>query len=553
MIPFLLYIIKLSCCLTFFYVGYKLLLSHETFFHFNRKILLTGILTCMLLPLIKVETATTSIIQQPIIQLEKIMMEDDYSRTLTISYETANASRPAGKQLPSFSVVELLALIFVTGSCIHLCMLIRSHISLCLLIRSGRKIKRGDCTFVLFDRPVTPFNYGNYIILSERDYRENPETILTHELVHFHLLHSFDIAFVELLSLFQWFNPAVWLLKKEVRNVHEFQADAEVLQTGIDTTTYQLLLVRKAVDSGPYTFANSFNHSKIKNIKNRFTMMTKKKSNSWAQLKLLLLLPIAALCVYACARPESTRQVEQMLRNGDTTILSNNQTYTPDFFEAELNKYISELGGNPTLPTDEKYNFLLEKTNVVNLIVNAKDQILFAGSYCTTEHLPSDLAKKLVAEYSNKKPALIYMLIEQGTSSEAKTGIFNIVGKIFEENKELFKQKNQPVLLLFGALGSHRNGLSTSISVNPTETYLISIAFMNDTGKELRSFTLPAGVDHTGFINEIKEWLKSPGGESPFSTVSIKASSNTTMGVIIDLKQALRDYYALKISYQAMN
>jgi len=447
MIPFLLYIIKLSCCLTLFYVGYKLLLSHETFFHFNRKILLTGMLTCILLPLIKVETKTTSILQQPIIQLEKIMTEEENFSTFTVNNEIDHSLIPAGKPISPISFIHLLALIFVTGSCIHCCLLIRSHISLSLLIRSGRKIKRNDYTVVLFNKPVTPFNYGHYIFLSEEDFKAYPETILTHELAHFHLLHSFDIAFVELLSLFQWFNPVIRLLKKEIQKVHEFQADVEVLQTGIDITTYQLLLVRKTVGSGSYSSANSFIHSKLKN---RFTMMTKKKSNSWARLKLLLLLPVAALSVYAFARPYVTRQIEQTVRSDYMTISSKKQTYTPEFFEAELNKYVSELGGNPALPTDEKYNFLAEKTNVVNLFVNAKDQILFAGSYCTIEHLPSDLAKKLVAEYSNKKPALIYMLIDQGTSDRAKMEIFQIVGKIFDENEELFKQKNQPVLLLFG-------------------------------------------------------------------------------------------------------
>ena len=540
MIPFLLYSIKLSCCLTLFYVGYKFLLSHETFFYFNRKILLTGMLACMLLPLIKIRTETAGIIQQPMIQLEKIMTEEENFSVFTAYNEIDLSPIPAGKPIPPISFIHLLALIFVTGSCIHLCLLIRSHISLFLLIRKGRKIKHGDCTIVLFDRPVTPFNYGNYIILPETDYKDNPDTVLTHELVHFHLLHSFDIAFVELLSLFQWFNPFVLLLKKEIQKVHEFQADAHVLQTGIDTTSYQLLLVRKVVDSAPYTFANTFNHSKLKNIKNRFTMMTKKKSNSWARMKLLLLLPVAALSVYAFARPYVTRQIEQMIQSEETTIPSNNQTYTPEFFEVELNKYISELGGNPALSADEKYSFLTEKTNIINLFVNARDQILLAGEYSTIDRLASDLTKKLVAEYSNKKPALIYMLIDLGTSDKAKMEIFNIAGKIFDENKALFEQKNQPVLLHFGTPRNYR--ISTSISANPTETYLISIAVMDDTGKELRSFTLPVGVDHTEFINEIKAWLKSPGGESPFSTLSIKASHNTTMGVITDLKQVLRDY-----------
>ena len=140
--------------------------------------------------------------------------------------------------------------------------MIRSHISLYLLIRSGRKIRRRNHTLVLLDRSVTPFNYGHYIILSEKDRRECPDIVLTHELAHYHFCHSFDIVLVELLILLQWFNPFVRMLKKEIRKVHEFQADSEVLKTGIDATNYQLLLVRKAVDTISYPFASNFNQSK---------------------------------------------------------------------------------------------------------------------------------------------------------------------------------------------------------------------------------------------------------------------------------------------------
>ena len=548
MIPFLLYIVKLSCCLTLFYVGYKLLLSHETFFHFNRKILLTGMVTCMLLPLVKIRTETAGIIQQPMIQLERIMIEEDYSRTLGVNDQTGNAARPGGNQLPSFSVVERLVLILITGSFINGCLLVRSHLSLYRLIRNGRKIKRNDYTVVLFDKPVTPFNYGHYMILSEEDFKAYPETILTHELAHFHFLHSFDIALVELLTFIQWFNPVIRLLKKEIQKVHEFQADAEVLKIGIDTTIYQLLLVGKTVDSVSHTFANNFNHSKLKN---RFSMMTKKKSTRWARLKLLLLLPVVALSVYAFARPDVTRQIKQMIRSEESTI----PPYTPEFFETELNKFISELGGNPSLSANEKYNFLIDKTNVVNLFVNFRDQILLAGDYCTLDRLASDLTKKLVDDSSNRKPALIYMLIDQGTSAETKTGIFNIVGKIFEENKALFKQKNQPVLLLFGV--PRNNGKTTSIADPPSETYLVDIAFIDKEGKKIRSFTLDnkepvsdlSALDHSGFINEITEWIKSPKGGKRFYSIELKVQAEIPMGIISDIKDVLRKYYALKIEY----
>ena len=551
MASFLLYIIQSGCCLTFFYLGYKFLLSHETFFHFNRKILLTGMLVCLLLPFIKIKTETIGFIQQPMIQLEKIMIEEEQNHLFSISNETNSTPVPVGKPLPPISPVHLLAIIFVIGAFVQLCLLIRAHISLGILLRKGRKIKQGGYTIVLFDKPILPFNYGHYIVLSAKDYNEYQETIFTHELAHFRFSHTVDIIFVEILSIFQWFNPFVRLLKNEIQKIHEFQADAAVLNTGIDATKYQLLLMKKAVDSGPYTFANSFNHSKLKI---RITMMLKKRSNSWARLKFLLLLPVAALSVYAFGVPGMNRQIEQIMRNEDTTISSNNTNFTPEFFETELNKYISGLGGSVNLPVDEKMKFLTDKTNIVRLFVNARDQILLDGAYCTIERLQSDLSKILIADFPNKKPALIYMQVDRGTSPEAITEILNIAGKIFEDNEALFKQKKQPVLLLFGLPKQYSTPRQTSTTAS--ENHPLAIAFMDKAGKELRSFAFETknpinrsfDFDNADTIHELKEWLKNH--DKLVHTVSIQASPETPMGIITDLKQALREIYALKYEYK---
>jgi hypothetical protein len=223
MTAFLLYIIKLSCCLTLFYAGYKLLLSNETFFRFNRKVLLTGMLVCMLLPMIQIKTETAGMIHQPMIQLERMMFDLEEAAYPLIENEAiAQTVSASSQKTHSFSVVHLLVFIFATGCFVYVCMLIRSHISLYILLRKGRKIKRDTYTIVLFDKAVTPFNYGSYIILSEKDYRENADTILTHELAHFRFLHSFDIALIEFLTLLQWFNPIVRLLKKEIRYILVF-------------------------------------------------------------------------------------------------------------------------------------------------------------------------------------------------------------------------------------------------------------------------------------------------------------------------------------------
>ena len=234
---FLIYIIKSGCCLTLFYVGYKFLLSKETFFHFNRKILLTGMLVCMLLPLIKIKTNTAVIIQQPMMQLEKLITEEDRTYIFTTNDEAISTPMLKGGDLR----VNLTALIFIIGCLVNFFLLVRSHISLYLLIRNGRKIATEHCTIVILNKPVIPFNYGRYIIISEKDYKDHTDTVLTHEMAHYRFFHSLDVVIIESLILLQWFNPFVRLLKKELCKIHEFQADAEVLETGIDVTKYKLL------------------------------------------------------------------------------------------------------------------------------------------------------------------------------------------------------------------------------------------------------------------------------------------------------------------------
>ena len=106
---------------------------------------------------------------------------------------------------------------------------------------------------------------------------------------------------------FQWFNPASWLLKQELQNIHEYEADESVIREGVNARQYQLLLIKKAVGTRLYSMANSFNHSKLKK---RITMMLKEKSNPWARLKYLYVLPLAAIAVTAFARPEISGKVD---------------------------------------------------------------------------------------------------------------------------------------------------------------------------------------------------------------------------------------------------
>ena len=135
-----------------------------------------------------------------------------------------------------------------------------------LLIRRGRRIENGPFHLILIEGNQPPFSWMHYIILSEKDYRENPTEILTHEMAHIRHHHSWDLLLADIGILLQWFNPAAWLLKQEMQSVHEYEADDAVLATGVDAKSYQLLLIKKAVGTSRYTMANSFNHSSLKKL-----------------------------------------------------------------------------------------------------------------------------------------------------------------------------------------------------------------------------------------------------------------------------------------------
>lgn len=151
------------------------------------------------------------------------------------------------------------------------------------------------------DGDIAPFSWFRNIVISAADYRDNRRAIITHEKAHVARGHSVDILLCNILTVMQWFNPAAWLLKAELQDVHEYEVDEAVLRSGIDATGYQLLLVRKAVGDRLFAIANNLSKD---SLKKRITMMKTKKTNRWASMKALVVLPLAAIAVVAFASPE---------------------------------------------------------------------------------------------------------------------------------------------------------------------------------------------------------------------------------------------------------
>ena len=293
--PFLLYLLKSGSCLAVFYICFKLLLSGDTFFRFNRWILLVGTAVCFVLPFCRISTTQPSPLSAPVNRLETLWLDEPAEIGLP-----ASEADPVETQGWDWSVV--VGGIYFAGCYVSLLLTLLSFYRMKRLAKEGRHIRSARETLVILPYAIAPFSWGRSIFLSEEDYREHPDEILAHEREHLRCHHSADLLYMEAVCLLQWFNPAAWLLKRELRDVHEYEADEGVLNQGIDATKYQLLLVKKAVGSRLYSLANSFNHSKLKK---RITMMLKRRSNKWGRLKLALLIPVGLAALSAFARPET--------------------------------------------------------------------------------------------------------------------------------------------------------------------------------------------------------------------------------------------------------
>ena len=280
------YIAECALCLALLYLPFWGLLRKETFFQYNRFVLLTITVLSFILPWISIPEITSQLAP---------------SETISIQLEEINVMISGKALSENISWKTILAIIYLSGAVT--CLLYK----MIDLVRLIRFIPRG-CLWVHTENgihihchahDVVPFSWMNHIVISEKDYEENGQNILLHEQAHIACGHSWDILWLSFVEVLQWFNPFVWMLSKEIQDIHEYEADLTVLRKGINARDYQLLIIQKVVGSGSYTFANNFNHS---SLKKRITMMIKEKSNPWARLKYLYILPIAAICMIACTQ-----------------------------------------------------------------------------------------------------------------------------------------------------------------------------------------------------------------------------------------------------------
>ena len=276
MLPFLIYEGKVAVALAVFYMFYRLLLKKETFHRLNRVVLVGMVVASFLLPLCVIT------IHKPMEMAPEVYVEQ---------LELGGAvSAPAQAWWPT-----ALAILYFAGVAFVLGRVVVSILSIVRIVRQGQLIREEDgCKIIVTDRDIDPFSWMRYIVLPRKDWEGQHDSIITHEKAHIAYGHSAELLLVDILSAFQWFNPAIWMLRMDLQELHEYEADDVVLRSGTNIKEYQYLLIRKAVSKSGYSVANSFNHSILKN---RITMMSKSKTPPLRGLRVLWVLPLVCLAI----------------------------------------------------------------------------------------------------------------------------------------------------------------------------------------------------------------------------------------------------------------
>jgi len=269
------YLFKASIVIAIFYVCYKLFLQRETFFKSNRWFLLIGLAVAIFIPFLVIPIYVE---YTPIAQ-NFVVISDGISTKATLQ--------------DSFDWMQTVYIIYGLGLLFILVKLGIEFYSLGSMFKRHKIYKRGGYTFIETNHDVPPFSFFKYIVINKRQFNEiELEHIINHEKVHARQLHSVDILLIHLACTIFWFNPLIWLYKKEVQQNLEFIADEEAQFISQCEKSYQTLLLKASLPNYQMVLANNFYNSLIKN---RIVMLHKSKSNKLNMWKYALVLPILAV------------------------------------------------------------------------------------------------------------------------------------------------------------------------------------------------------------------------------------------------------------------
>ncbi len=304
----------LGCC----YLAYRFFMAGQQQHALNRGILLLIYALSLTLPF----AVLAVILHHPISTtgVSTIEIGDIASGQL------GNQSEPG--IIGNIGFMSLLYKIYIAGAVAIALYFLFGIAMLWRIIHKGERTEFENFSLILVDDTfkISPFSCHKSIVMRRSDFEEDGDMILMHEYGHLKLNHWSDLVLAYFTICLQWYNPAAWAMREELKAIHEYQADESVVDSGIDTKEYQMLLVKRAVGSGYQSFANSLNHSKLKK---RVTMMYKEKTSLRRRLFALALIPAIGAGIAVTSIPAVAGALESLATVSEATASSTTEKVKP--------------------------------------------------------------------------------------------------------------------------------------------------------------------------------------------------------------------------------
>ncbi|NBH89415.1 M56 family metallopeptidase [Parabacteroides distasonis] len=283
MTPEFAYLLKVNVAFVLFYAFYRLFFYKDTFFKLRRAILLAFFGLALFYPLLNIQDWVRQ--QEPIADV--IYMYSAMLPEATAKADAAASMDWYGWLLGSLGFIYWGIVALLCGR-----FLVQLSSILWLAHTCERIIIHETPVYVL-RKAAGPFSFFRMVFLHPESHSDKEtDEILTHECTHVSQWHSIDVILSEMMCMACWFNPFVWLLKREVRHNLEYLADNTVIQSGYDSKSYQYHLLGLAHHQSVTTLYNSFN---VLHLKNRIMMMNKKRSPGIVRTKYLIFIPLVGI------------------------------------------------------------------------------------------------------------------------------------------------------------------------------------------------------------------------------------------------------------------
>lgn len=350
MTPEFAYLLKVNVAFVLFYAFYRLFFYKDTFFKLRRAILLAFFGLALFYPLLNIQDWVRQ--QEPIADV--IYM---YSAMLPEATAKADAAASVdwhGWLLGSLGFIYWGIVAFLCGR-----FLVQLS-SILWLAHTCERVVIHETPVYALRKAAGPFSFFRMVFLHPESHSDKEtDEILTHECTHVSQWHSIDVILSEMMCMACWFNPFVWLLKREVRHNLEYLADNTVIQSGYDSKSYQYHLLGLAHHQSVTTLYNSFN---VLHLKNRIMMMNKKRSPGIVRTKYLIFIPLVGILMLL-SNIEAVARLTVRLAN-EATVSNAMVTATGILVDETgqplIGASVVVKGGKERTITDKKGAFSLE-------------------------------------------------------------------------------------------------------------------------------------------------------------------------------------------------